>query len=184
MKSSFITFLTLFFILGTVVAAPTTLDSTEVVKREGFQELDVILNEAFGSLVQKNTAYNSTSRATITDVTSYCNDIISIINIVITKCRLIPSGHTFLDTNIIAAILFKILCEINFTLRLLLSKCGLLGGLILLITLLVGGLITVLNQLLFVVSGVCGTGLLGLLSALILNNCGPNFLLLLLGLII
>ena len=71
------------------------------------------------------TFLDSTSRATITDVTSYCNDIISIINIVITKCRLIPSGHTFLDTNIIAAILFKILCEINFTLRLLLSKCGL-----------------------------------------------------------
>jgi len=58
------------------------------------------------------------------------------------------------------------------------------GGLILLIILLVGGLITVLNQLLAVVAGVCGTGLLQLLLTLILNNCGSNFLLLLLGLII
>ena len=71
------------------------------------------------------TLLDATATATITDVTAYCNDIIAIINIVITKCRLIPSGHKFLDTNIIAAILFKILCEINFTLRLLLSKCGL-----------------------------------------------------------
>jgi len=57
-------------------------------------------------------------------------------------------------------------------------------GLLLVIILLVGGLIAILNQLLAVVAGVCGTGLLQLLLTLILNNCGPNFLLLLLGLAI
>jgi len=151
------------------------------------------------------TLLDNTATVTATDVTVYCNDVIAIINIVITKCRLIPSGHIFHDTNIIASILFGILCEINFTLQLLLTKCGLrmslystpfticvlsaytnstVTGLLLVIILLVGGLIAALNHLLIVVAGVCGTGLLQLLLTLILGNCGSNFLLILLGLVI
>ncbi|PUU72819.1 hypothetical protein B9Z19DRAFT_1136636 [Tuber borchii] len=183
MKSSFITFASLFFFLiGAVVAAPTTLESTEIVKRD-FQPLDSILNEGYSSLIVKNTAYNATTIVTSADVTAYCNDIIVIINVIVTKCGLIPAGTIFLDINLIASLLFKILCEINYTLQLLLSKCGILG-LILLILSLVNGLITALNHLLVVVGGLCGTGLLGLLSTLIISNCGLGFLLLLLGLVI
>ncbi|CUS08908.1 unnamed protein product [Tuber aestivum] len=185
MKSSFITFISLFlFLIGTVVAAPSALDSTEIVKRQNFQEVDAILGTAKADIIQTNTAYNATSPVTTATVTSYCNDIIVIINIAITECGKIPPNHKFLNITLIANILFDILCEINFTLSLLLSKCGLLGGLLIVIIVLVSGLILALNTLLIVVAGVCVPGLLALLLALILSLLGPNCLILLCGLVL
>ena len=67
---------------------------------------------------------DATTTVTTTYVTSYCTDIVAIINVVITACGSIPSG-SFLNITLIADILFQILCEINYTLQLLLSKCGL-----------------------------------------------------------
>ncbi|RPB04343.1 hypothetical protein L873DRAFT_1833056 [Choiromyces venosus 120613-1] len=182
MKSSFITFISLFFFLiCSAIAAPTTLDSTEIVKRESL-DVDGILTDAYNSVVTTNTAYNATATATISDVTRYCNDIAIIIQIAIDKCGKLPSGHTYLDINIIVNILINILVQINFTLTLLLSRCGLLGGLLAFIPFLVGGLITSLNRLFVVIAGVCGPGLLSLCLSIIINIYGSNFLLLLLGL--
>ena len=67
---------------------------------------------------------DATTTVTTTYVTSYCTDIVAIINVVITACGSIPSG-SFLNITLIADLLFQILCEINYTLQLLLSKCGL-----------------------------------------------------------
>ncbi|KAG0633765.1 hypothetical protein HOY80DRAFT_913109 [Tuber brumale] len=180
MKHSFITFISLFlFLICGVFAAPTALDSTEISKRD-FKPLDTILTETRTSVFQKNAIYNATNPATTAHVTAYCNDIIAIINGAITECGNIPPGNQFPDINLIARLLWEILCDINWTLRLLLSKCGLLGALLAIILLLIGGLINILSGLIVIVAGACGPGLL----ALLLSLCGPNFWLITCGLII
>ncbi|KAG0134868.1 hypothetical protein HOY82DRAFT_590085 [Tuber indicum] len=170
MKHSFITFISLFlFLICGVFAAPATLDSAEIAKRDT-RPLDIILGDTRSAILARNAICNGTNPATTTDVTNYCDDIIAIINNTLIECGTLPLG-TFIDINLIALILWDILCDINWTLRLILSRCGLLGGLIALILILIGGLIGALNLLIATIAGLCIPGLLTLLLSL----CGTGF---------
>ncbi|CAZ81236.1 unnamed protein product [Tuber melanosporum] len=180
MKHSFITFISLFlFLICGVFAAPATLDSAEIAKRDT-RPLDIILADTRTAILARNSICNATNPATTADVTTYCDDIITIIDNTIIECGTIPPGTLFTNINLISLILWEILCDINWTLRLILSRCGLLGGLLALILILIGGLISALNLLIATIAGLCIPGLL----ALLLGLCGPGFWLITCGLII
>ncbi|PWW76488.1 hypothetical protein C7212DRAFT_343683 [Tuber magnatum] len=183
MKSSFITFLSLFFFLiGAVVAAPAAPESAEIIKRQ-IQDVDAILSEARTGVLNTNAAYSSIDPVTTTHITKYCDEIIIIIKAARDKCKKLPPGHQFPDIDLIAKILCEILCAISATLVILLTKCGIIG-LIALVLFLVGALIAILNDLIAIVAVVCVPGLLALLLTLFLQCCGLNCLLIVLGLVI
>ncbi|PWW75957.1 hypothetical protein C7212DRAFT_363798 [Tuber magnatum] len=124
MKSSFITFLSLFFFLiGAVVAAPAAPESAEIAKRQ-IEDVDVFLNQARTDVSSTNAAYNTMDPVTTNDVTKYCDAIIVIIKVAIGKCHKLPPGHQFPNIILIAEILCDILCSIAVTLVYLLTKCG------------------------------------------------------------
>ncbi|KAL7276210.1 hypothetical protein RUND412_000795 [Rhizina undulata] len=183
MKTSFFAFLsTLLFLVSSVVAAPTAAPTNEITART-YQDVDVILNNLYSGIITVDTTYNATSVSALS-ITNYCNAIVGQINIAIGQINLIPSGYTYTgDINIIVNLIVQILVEVNCTLQLLLSKQGLLGGLLTLVFLLVGGLIAVIAQLLVLVGGLVD-GVLVLVAALLNDLFGGSFLLTTLGLVL
>ena len=121
--------------------------------------------------------------------TAYCGEIAAHCYTAIDKCHLLPSGHKFLDKNLIAGIVCNILVLVQNTLKFLLTKCGLrmclpqsmkhsrwktnclVVGILTGVLALVGGLISALNALLACLA-LYVDGLLGLVSGLLFGVIG------------
>ncbi|KAF8244627.1 hypothetical protein K440DRAFT_558307 [Wilcoxina mikolae CBS 423.85] len=139
-----------FFAVTSVLASPVAIEqSPAVIERRDIVDIDVIVTNLLADVKTVNGNYNLTcaSTCTQTQVTSWCHEIATLCYAAIDKCKLLPSGHKFLNLSLVAGLVFQLLLDINYTLTFLLTKCGIISLLLLVIGLVLE-LITALNALL------------------------------------
>jgi len=177
MKTSFtslISFFFFFFTISSVLASPIAEPASNALVSKRDVELDGILTDLNTEVFAVNGKYTEICKDTCTTahVTSYCGEVAKICYKYIDICKTkLPSGYKWKGlVTIIVDLVVKLLVEINITLKFLLGKCGLLGivaGVVTLVAVLIGALNALLACLALYVEG-----LLALVAKLLIEVLG------------
>jgi len=158
-----------------VAASPVAATDLDIVKKQVNVDISVVLTDLIAACKTTDASYNSTASGcsgscSTSIITSWCGEIASHCNDAIAKCKTLPDGYKYPDTDVICNLVVQLLIEIQSTLAYLLSKCGILSILGSVITL-VATLITALNALLTCLA-VYVDGLLAAVSTLLYSIVG------------
>jgi len=172
MKATFFGFasVALFALTNLVIASPTP-ESALVEKRQDYDSIPTIITAAIADAKVVDAKYNSTcaGSCSTTDVSSWSSEMAQVCYTAIDKCKKIPSGTKW-DKGDCTGLVVELLLEIQFTLKFLLGKCGLLGlltGVLSLVSVLIVAINALLVELVIFVDG-----LLDAVSALLISIVG------------
>jgi len=136
-----------------VAASPVAATDLDIVKKQTVNvDISVVLTDLISACKTTDASYNSTgsgcsSGCSTSIITSWCGEIASHCNDAIAKCKTLPDGYKYPEPSVIISLVVELLLEIQFTLKYLLSCCGILSIVGSVVTLVVT-LITALNALL------------------------------------
>ncbi|RPA76611.1 hypothetical protein BJ508DRAFT_182309 [Ascobolus immersus RN42] len=175
MKSfGIISFFLFFFTFASVLATPVAVPASDLITRAEKVELDTIIKACISEVKVVDAKYNATCSKSCgpTQITNWSKEISVICYKYVDICKTkLPAGYKWKGlVTIIVELVVALLIEINFTLKFLVSKAGLLGivaGLLNLVAVLIAGLNALLACLALYVPG-----LLALVGKLLISVLG------------